>query len=93
MVVSLSVASSTFEANKICPPDVVSVVSAVLMMWVFARIVMSALALVLSKVLPKLTCPASTVMGPLILIALPSVMFCVLLLLPKVKPVSVLANV
>ena len=75
------------------PPLVVRVASAVLAILVLARMVMPALAAVACRLLFKLICPPSTVMGPAIVMALPNVMSAVLLALPKVSPVRVLANV
>lgn len=85
--------SSTFEANKIFPPFVVKVASAVLEMLVLARMVMPAPEAVERKLLFKLICPPSTVIGPVMLIAEDKVMSALLVLLPKVKPVSVVAQV
>ena len=90
-MLSLSVASSTLEANKILPPLVRRVASEVLLMFVLARILMPAPDAVDSILLFKFNCPPSTLMGPLMAIALFRVMLAVLEVLPKVNPVSVLA--
>ena len=88
-----SVVSSTLEANKILPPFVVNVASDVFAMLVLALMVIAALEAVVCKLLFKLICPPSTVIGPAMLMGAAKVMFCVLLLLPNVRPVRVLANV
>ena len=75
------------------PPFVVKVASAVLEILVLARTVMSVFAVVDCKLLFKLICPPSTVIGPAMVMGAAKVIFCVLLLLPNVSPVRVLANV
>ena len=64
------------------PPFVVKVASAVLEILVLARTVMSVFAVVDCKLLFKLICPQSKVIGPAAVIELPRVMSPVLVVLP-----------